>query len=269
MTHPPAAVTPAAAPAQVLAQGEPGGPCAVFVHGAEDRWQSWSKLAGFLPSRWRAVALDLPWRAGNDYRWRWAATASDWLAAGLDAAVGDGDCVLVGHSFGANVVLHRLSVGEPRAAAAVLAAPFFRPEEPPITWKTVRRARAMFERQIADGVRTRLRGTPPQEVVQLMIESTCRRIGPTGFLAVFDQYVASGNLPLSHVGIRTRILVGQRDPSLYLPHINVLAGRLVNATVSCAPDWGHFSHLHHARQMADAIQELDPHRRESELHASV
>lgn len=66
----------------VLFAGTPTGPCVVFVHGLEDTWHTWIRVAQCLGPRWRAIALDLPWRAGNDYRWRWAGSPGDWVRAG-------------------------------------------------------------------------------------------------------------------------------------------------------------------------------------------
>jgi pimeloyl-ACP methyl ester carboxylesterase len=240
----------------VLAAGRPDGPCAVFVHGIEDGWQTWTRLARCLGPGWRLIALDLPWRAGNDYRWRWLASPADWLAAGLAAALGDQRCVLVGHSFGANAVLARLAAGEPRATAAVLAAPFFRPAGAAVTWRTFELSRTAFERQVGDGIRARLRHRLAPDVFELMLTRTCERIGPVGFLAVFEQYVASGHLPLSRVDIPALVLAGEGDPGMVRPHLRELADALPRGTLAGGPELDHFCHIHHAPQVARAIEQL-------------
>jgi pimeloyl-ACP methyl ester carboxylesterase len=243
-------------PGQVLAAGTPDGPCLVFVHGIEDSWQTWTELARWLDPRWRLLALDLPWRAGNDYRWRWVAGPGDWVAAGLAAALGERRCVLVGHSFGANAVLARLAGGEPRVAAAVLAAPFFRPAGAAVTWQTFDLSREAFERQVADGILARLRRRPQPEVFELMLARTCERIGPVGFLAVFEQYLASGHLPLSHVDIPALVLAGDGDPGMVAPHLRALAGGLPRGRFARGAGLDHFCHIHQAPEVARAIEQL-------------
>ncbi len=239
----------------VLSPGTASGPCAVFVHGIEDSWRTWSRLARALGPRWRTVALDLPWRAGNDYRWRFSGGPGDWVGAGLDA-VGDRPFVLVGHSFGANAVLSRLSAGEPRATAAVLAAPFFRPADHAVDWETFDLSRATFERQIRDGMRMRLRRSAPPDVFEVMLARTCERIGPVGFLAVFEQYVASGHLSLAHVDVPALILIGEDDPGMFRPHMEALGRKLPRATVAAGGDFDHFCHVSHAPEVARVIEEL-------------
>jgi len=240
----------------VLSPGTDSGPCAVFIHGIEDNWRTWSRLALSLGPTWRTVALDMPWRAGNDYHWRWAGSFGDWVRAGLDEAVGDRPCVLVGHSFGANAVLSRLSVGEPRVSAAMMIAPFFRPVESVVTWETFDLSRKTFERQISDGMRARLRDMAQQDVFDVMLARTCERIGPVGFLAVFEQYVASGHLPLSHVDVPVLIMVGDRDPGMYRPHVEALGRRLPRAIVAFGRHYDHFCHVVRAPDLARAIAEL-------------
>jgi pimeloyl-ACP methyl ester carboxylesterase len=252
--------------AHLLAGGDESAPLAVFVHGFEDDWRTWNRLARCLASGWRAVALDLPWRAGNDYRWRWMAAPWEWVAAGLDA-LGEVPTVLVGHSFGANAVLGALAAASRNggaaasrnggaARAAVLAAPFYRPPDAPVTWRTFERSRATFERQIADGMRLRLgnrAGPLSPALFEAMLAKACERIGPTGFLAVFDLYVASGHLPLATVGVPALILAGERDPGASMRHLDLLVDRLPAGVMSCGPDHDHFSHITRATEVAGLI----------------
>lgn len=247
MTDPPAA--------HVITEGQPGGPCAVLVHGLEDRWSTWTRVAHRLGPAWRTVALDLPWRAGNDYGWRWVRSPADWVRSGLDAIDAD-SVVLIGHSFGANALLARLAAGEPRARAAQLLCPLFRPDSATVTWQTFDQARLAFLRQIEDGIRTRLRTVVEADIVESMLARTCERIGPMGFLTTFDEYVSSGHLPLSAVDIPVSVLVGEDDPIMFRPYAEELARRLPRAQIACWADFGHFGHLRRADDVAGAVRAL-------------
>jgi pimeloyl-ACP methyl ester carboxylesterase len=132
-------------PALVPGQRGGEGPLVVLAHGLEDEWRSWGPLVDRLAGHWRCVALDLPWRAGNDYRWRAEGSPGEWLASGL-RALGEQPALVIGHSFGANAALEALAhPAPPPTAAAVLAAPFFRVPGTRVTWEVFERSRAQLD----------------------------------------------------------------------------------------------------------------------------
>lgn len=230
-------------------------PAAVYVHGIEDEWRTWLPLAGQLTA-WRSLALDMPWRAGNDYRWRWHASPANWIGAGLDALETAG--LVVGHSFGASGVLSLLAQGK-YASAAVLINPIFRPAEARPSWTTLDRARQTFERQLDAGLRSRLsaRGRRlPDDILARMHARTCERIGLVGFLTVFDEYLRCGHLPIDQVRVPTLILGGGRDPSLSRRHLQQLADQLPDCQLVVQDDYDHFCHVHQAMEVADLIQKF-------------
>lgn len=241
-----------------LRRGEPGGPDVVLVHGLEDTWSSWRPLARLLDGRWRVTALDLPWRAGNDYRWRAGDSPAGWLAAGLDALGGPVDAV-VAHSFGANATLELMAARDHRirGAAAVLVCPLYRPPAVRVTWEVFDRARATFERHIRDGVRARL-GTRAtileQDVLKGMGDKAIDRIGPRGLLAAFDCFVTSTDLRLDAVAQRALVLAGGADRSLPAAAARALAARIADAAVEVAEGFDHFCHVRRPKLVADHVR---------------
>ena len=170
-----------------LAPGKPGGPLIVLAHGLEDRWNSWIPMVAALDPGWRMVALDLPWRSGNDYRWHHRSSAQ-WLDEALEQ-VGERPDVLIAHSYGANAALNLLCELDPRPVPALLLiCPLYRQPQYPVTWRMFERARTAFAEHIAEGVRARLRdrlATMEPDVLQSMIELAQDRVGPAGFVTVF------------------------------------------------------------------------------------
>lgn len=231
------------------------GPVLVFAHGLEDHWRTWTAVAKELP-QWRVLSIDLPWRAGNDYRWRFAGSPADWIAAALDS-VDDPAPVLAGHSFGANALLELLSRQPERPCpAAVLTMPFYRRAEAAVTWRTLDRSRETFERQIRGGLRTRLGSRAAGlcgEVLERMHAKTAERIGPVGFLAVFEQYVASGHLPLAEATAPALVLGGEQDIGFSRRDLEALSGALPRGQLHCAPHFDHFCHLHSAAEVAAIV----------------
>jgi pimeloyl-ACP methyl ester carboxylesterase len=233
---------------------DPGGATVVFVHGIEDGWQSWRPLAGHLDPSWRCIALDLPWRAGNDYRWRRQRSPGGWLASVLD----DLDCqpdVLVGHSFGAGAVLELLTAGlQPRAAA--LISPTFRRPDLEVTWRVFDRSRSYFEAQIKQGLLLRLgrrAAVIEPGLRDAIIGKAFDRIGPAGFLTVFDQFAASGDLDLASIKVPTLVLCGRKDPSLSQRGAAALTGLMPSAVVMREGDFDHFCHLRQTAAVAGRL----------------
>ncbi len=227
------------------------GPVVVFVHGIEDGWPSWRRLAGYLDPDYRCVALDMPWRAGNDYRWRAQGSPGGWLARALRDLDQPAD-VLVGHSFGAGALLELLAAGV-TARAATLIAPAFRPPDLEVTWRVFDRSRSAYEIQIRQGLELSLGPRAPSLDPGLRAAITDKafdRIGPASFLAVFEQFAASGDLALGAVTVPTLVLSGCRDASLSPSGARALAERMPGATVTRAEDFDHFCHLRRAADVA-------------------
>jgi pimeloyl-ACP methyl ester carboxylesterase len=243
--------------AHLLQPGRPGSRTALFVHGVEDDWRTWVPLTRQLDD-WRCWAVQMPWHPGNDYRWRWTSTLGGWLAAEADQ-IGEQPDVLVGHSLGANAVLDLVAADRRRARPMVLVTPFFRPSGEVASWTTFDRSRSVFEEQIAAGLRSRLarrRTGVPAEVVRCMQEKACERIGPTGFLTLFDEYLRSGHLPLSAVIAPALVVSAGQDAGLVHRHLRALVAELPAGVLRHEPDYDHFCHITRAVDLAAAIRDF-------------
>ena len=231
------------------------GPLVIFAHGLEDSWESWLPMTGRLHPTWQAVALDLPWRPGNSYGWRRRPSAS-WLAEGLDR-VGRRPDVVVAHSYGANAILELLCTGDERLPDPVmLICPLYRPPDVVITWRVFERARRAFEEHIRDSLRSRL-GTRltkmPPDVVEIMISKAVDRIGPSGFLAVFEQFCTSASLRLADVTAEVLVLAGGSDPTLSPQAAGVLAAAMPRARLSVDHDYDHFCYVRRPTEVAGRL----------------
>ncbi|HEU4425173.1 MAG TPA: alpha/beta hydrolase [Pilimelia sp.] len=251
-------MTASAVSAHTLASGRPDAPFVVFAHGLEDAWTSWLPLAAELDPGWRLVALDLPWRPGNDYRWR-RRPAGQWLGAGLDLLDAVPDAV-VAHSFGANAALELRCALDPRCGrAAMLICPFYRLPGRPVTWSMFDRSRRTFVDQVREGVRARMGGRAAElepEIVDAMMNMALERVGPAGFLTVFEQFAASADLPLGNVEPPTLVLAGGADPTLSRKAAAALAGAMPGAELRINDDYDHFCHVRRARDVAAQVADL-------------
>lgn len=237
------------------APGPLGGPVVVLAHGMEDDWRSWRPLAERLYPDWQVYALELPWKAGADHRWRRAGSPGTWLQAGLDLLERPPD-VVVGHSLGATAVLESLTGPEPRLAGAVLIAPFYCPAGQLITWQVFDRAKHDFEAIISSALEQRLgprlnRLDP--DIARSMLAKMVDRIGPIGFLTLFDLFLATADLELGEVTVPTLVVAGERDPALDGRRATALCQALVAGQVVVEPDFDHFCHV---RQVAAVAAHL-------------
>jgi len=248
-------VTDAWVKARTVAAGVPGAPLVVLAHGLEDAWTSWLPLANCIDPDWRVVALDLPWRPGNDYRWR-TRSAADWLGEALNL-VGARPDVLVAHSYGANATLDLLCALDLRPGPAVmLVCPLYRQPKHPVSWRMFDLARSIFVTHVREGLRARL-GSRAQvldpAVLQVMADLVLDRVGPSGFVTVFDQFAASGDLQLFAVEVPTLVLAGGADPTLSRGAALALAAGMPGADIQINDHYDHFCHI---RQAADVAVQL-------------
>ena len=81
--------------------GNQTAPLVVMVHGMEDTWNSFERMARIMTAegRCRTIAFDLPWRSGADPTWFDEAGPVEWLRSALELVDGPIECV-IGHSFG-------------------------------------------------------------------------------------------------------------------------------------------------------------------------
>jgi pimeloyl-ACP methyl ester carboxylesterase len=238
-----------------LSPGAPGGPLVALVHGLESAWTSWLPMAVELNPDWRLVALDLPWRPGNEYRWG-ARSAGEWLGEALDLLDATPDA-LIAHSFGANATLELLCGYDPRPGRAVtLICPFYRLPHEAVTWRMFDKARGTFIKHMRDGLRARMgarAGVMDSGVLETMMDGAINRVGPSGFLTAFQEYTASANLALGNVGVPTLVVAGSADPTLSREAALTLVGGMPGAVVRINQGYDHFCHVRHARGVAAQV----------------
>lgn len=241
-----------------LAAGRPGAPSVVFAHGLADAWTCWGPLAAELDPGWRAVALDLPWRPGSDHRWR-SRPAGHWLREGLGLLEAPPD-LLVAHSLAGTATLELLCTLDPWPARAVaLVCPLYRRPGGAVSWRMFDRSRSTFVQHVRDGVQARIgarAGGGDPAVLAAMVDRALDRIGPAGFLAVFEQFVASAELPLERVEPPILVLAGGADPTLSRAAATALGAAIPGAEVRFHADYDHFCHVRHAGAVAAQLREL-------------
>jgi len=229
----------------------------VFVHGLEDSWRSWHPLAEALVVPHRLDAVDLPWRAGSSHRWHRDGSAGTWLAGALDQPGGRAD-VLVGHSLGANAVLELLCSTRPSPVrCAVLIAPFYWPPTAPVDWALFERSKRNFRELIHGALRLRLCHRVDAigpDIVEAMGDKAFDRIGPLGFAAWFEHFVASGQLPLERISVPVLLIASHADLGLPDGRVAAFARRLQRVdTVILDAGRDHFCHVTCAKVTAEPI----------------
>lgn len=231
----------------------------VAVHGMEDTWHTWDALARRLAGRCRIVALDLPWRAGNDYRWHRAGDSAHWVAAAL-ARLGTPAEMVFGHSMGGHAVLRCLDARVPEvagAAAVVLHAPIYRPAGVPVSREMRDRSAASLRRVISEGMRIRLGGrlrSVDEEILRAMETKTAESVMEIGFPVFFGEFSTCEPVDLTGAAVPpTLVLAGPADEGLTRAQSARFAEVIPGARVRRKEEYGHFCHIEHA---ADAAREI-------------
>ncbi|MCT9933140.1 alpha/beta hydrolase [Planotetraspora sp. A-T 1434] len=237
-----------------LTPGSPGGRTVILVHGMEDNWRSWLPLARHLDPAWRVHALELPWNAGSDHEWRRHGSPGAVLGELLGTAEARRAFphvdLLVGHSLGSSAVLELLTeVTTP----AMLIAPFYCPPEMAVTWPVFDRARADFLRIIDQSLELRLSrrlSRVEPDVGEAMLAKVRDRIGPIGFMAMFEAFLHTARLDLGAVTGPALVLAGDRDHAMGPARAAALRRELPHAEFVVEPGFGHFLHVRHAEVAA-------------------
>lgn len=231
-------------------------PLMALVHGLEATPATWRRFTGRLDDDYRIVALEMPWGNGGSPRWRRAGTAGQCLARALDA-LGERPDVLVGHSFGANAALEVVATSDaPVASRVVLLSPFFCAADLPVDWVLFDRARRNFEATINEGLASWFarRAEPLHEGVADAIARRVRdRVGPLAFATWFEQFTASGHLPLATIDTPMLALSGRDDPCLGSVAAAALAAATPALRVEVEPGFDHFCHIRQASQIAARV----------------
>jgi pimeloyl-ACP methyl ester carboxylesterase len=236
-------------------------PTALLLHGLENTWASWRPLAAHLSQRWRVGAAELPWSAGNDYRWRREAPPAAWVADTL-ASCDEPPGLVVAHSFGAAALLEVLSTQPSTAVgSAVLIAPFYLHPKVTPSWRLFDVSRQQFHDQIRDGLRVNLgrrAAVIDPAIFERIAAKVMDRIGPAGFVAVFDQYLATASFPLAAVRVPGLVITGEDDVTLLERDAAALAEAPALTVVRKRP-YGHFCHIRQPDQVARDITEFVDH----------
>lgn len=238
----------------------------VFAHGLEDGWAGWLPLVERLAGDRTCYALDLPWRAGSAHTWCHRGSPAEWVRRALALVPEDVDAI-VGHSFGANAVLHLLAEDGLPVRAVALIAPFFRPVTLKVDWDLHAGALAGVHRVMTAGLRLRLGDRAAHiddELLRAMAGTVVDRIGPVGFGAFFQSFVATTDLPLSGVGTPVLVLAGEDDECLRGERATALAAAMPAARVRVRAHYSHFCHVEQADDVAAEVAGFldDPTRRD-------
>ncbi|WP_457030396.1 alpha/beta fold hydrolase [Kitasatospora sp. P5_F3] len=232
------------------------GPAMLLLHGLEDSWTKWTPFAAEFEGRFRCYAADLPWRTGGTYGWRTRPGLGGWAEGAADL-VPEPVSVLVAHSMGANAVLQWLAGGTaPKVDALVLLAPLFRPPSLPVGWRMFEQSLADFRAVMTAGLRANLgtrADTLEPEIFDVMATKMIDKIGPLGFLCLFEHYLNTAALNLSHVTIPTLIIGSTDDPGIAGERGLALRDRLPGAELHMDPNLSHFCHVQQTREIAELI----------------
>ncbi|MBO2445914.1 alpha/beta hydrolase [Actinomadura barringtoniae] len=231
-------------------------PSLVFVHGLEESWDIWSGIGQRLASRFRLLALDLPWRTGNGYAWCRRRSLGDWLGAGL-ALLDAEPTVIVGHSLGTGAMLEHLhSASGPGPRAIVLASPIYRGEREPVTWATAYRAMDDFREMIGQDLVGRLRpdfDRGDQKLISTMIDKIVDRVGPIGFYSLFLLYAVGGIPDLDRPDIATLVVAGTDDPYATPASLSALTAAVPRSRLVRLRGAGHFAIRDQAPDLAETM----------------
>lgn len=228
------------------------------AHGIEDSWRIWTPVAERLARHHRVIALDLPWRAGNDYRWADDGTPGSWLGRAVELVadtLGDSRHHLLSHSFGATATLELLAAGH-RPESVALLAPCYRAPHTPVAGLR-EQCRDALRVTIRTGLRLGLAGRKVEpDVLAIMERGLETRLMPTVFPVFFRFFARTGELDLSDVNVPMLVVAGTHDVALTRERADALVELMPRTRVLMHDHYTHFCHLEQAHEVAGQVAEF-------------
>lgn len=227
-----------------------------FLHGLGASPAVWEGLTTMLPDDIEAWVLGMPWDAAQGSTWALTREPRVWLERALDLMPAAPD-VLVGHSFGANVLLdHVVTHGVAHLDGLVLLSPFYRSHPDAFTWAVISHYLNDFTNLISAGIRSRGGTSVPPDVLAAMAERVRDRIGPYGWLRFFELFSATPGLDLSVVTVPCLVVCGDRDTASYPADGRGLARTLPSAAVEILDRSGHFAMVDEPGRVAALVRDF-------------
>jgi len=219
-------------------------PAAFFLHGMADTHAGWQMLWPTLARDYQIVLFDVPWSGREGIDWPYLAQPQRWWQMCLDL-VPVPPTLVIGHSFGASVLLEWMTIHAPAGIeAAILFSPFFKERIAQFNWSVLEHYVNRFHELLEDGLKIRLKSKSySAEDVQSMAKVVRERIAPAGWIEFFRLYLRSPLLALDRMTCPVKLIAGDRDVSVDENDILALARRLPHAQASILPACGHYSLL--------------------------
>ena len=214
----------------------------LLLHGLANSATVWQGFAehdtGF--ATW---AADLPWRGEGVTGWSHRGDLPGWVAEAVAAVPGDGDLVVVAHSFSANLLLALLD-RDPAVraglAAVVLVSPFYRGDPDRFEWSDISRYLNDFHTIMEDGIRAQGGQRLSPGVRHELALRVRDLVGPYGWTRFFQTYLDTPWLRLDRLDLPVLVLSGENDFAAPPGEARALAAALPDARVRVLPDCGHF-----------------------------
>ncbi|GGS36243.1 alpha/beta fold hydrolase [Actinokineospora fastidiosa] len=154
---------------------------------------------------------------------------------------GQGDLVVVAHSFSANLLLSLLDrTPELGVGGIVLVSPFYRAEPEGFEWADIARYLNDFHLIMEDGIRAQGGQRLSPGVRRELALRVRDLVGPYGWTRFFQTYLATPWLRLDRVTTPVLVLSGENDFAALPAEARALAAALPNARARVLPDCGHF-----------------------------
>jgi pimeloyl-ACP methyl ester carboxylesterase len=224
-----------------------------LLHGMQETWEVWDRLAPLLPANAEVHALGLPWDGRQGHAWTREREPRDWAELAL-ARLPEGPVALVAHSFGANALLeHLVARGGERVAALVLLSPFYRPGDEGVDWAVISYYLNDFHRILEEGLRVRMGPGVDAAILAGMGVKLRDRVGPLGWLRFFELFARTPALDASRLAMPCLVIGGERDFASFPGDCEALGRALPDARVEILAGVGHFAMIESPERVAASI----------------
>lgn len=220
---------------------DPARPNAFLVHGMADSGDTWAPVLDAL-NGYNTWLFDLPWSGRDGSDWPLTLLAEQWWEVAMEL-VEVRPSLLIGHSFGATLLLDRAVAGGLKMPVQlILLSPFCLGRRDVVDWNDL----DAFARGVRPRFKAALRvrfgnNAPADPVVDSMAEKLEQRVLPEPILELFRIYLRSRNWLLASTRQRCDVIYGDSDGPVASRSAEALAAGLPDVRCHRIARCGHYS----------------------------
>ena len=215
----------------------------VTVHGMLENSNVWSSVE-FLNENFDIVHLEFPWSGQQGGDWCLDVNALNIISAVFEKWSLKEPTYLIGHSFGANLLLNWANDSTSKIAnlkALILVSPFYAKREDALTWRLFRVYQESVEDFILSSFKVSgLSHSVSKESITAMVNKIMDIQNPLVWMEFYKIFVKTVLQELDGLNVPVQIIVGSKEKTVNVEDMIMLSEKIQSCKLDIVDEVGHF-----------------------------